>query len=199
MITADERAYLLQLAQKSVLGTPLEYDAYMALKLRHSSFTKNRWIVIRSFHNSSCHGDLIPRPINGEHSLILVSDAITYVRLQGGAEVKAAMPFMVSLPPPAFISNLSDVKDILQTCSFQAEEQAKAAVKDVISPLTRQSRGSCLWDPILPGSIYHLSRPLSSRLVVTSLTPQGECAHRDAAFQPPILYIFWAPWRLQTR
>jgi hypothetical protein len=38
-------------------------------------------------------------------------DTPPHVRLQGGAEVQAAIPFMDSLPPQAIISNLPEVKD----------------------------------------------------------------------------------------
>lgn len=132
MITADELAYLLQLAQKSVLGSPSEYnacgvitEAFILQKKPMDRYTifPQLFLSWRPDNPSDKQGALPDFGIGRYY------DTPPHVRLQGGAEIKAAIPFMVSLPPPAFVSNLPSVKDTFQTCSFQAEEQAKAAVK----------------------------------------------------------------------
>jgi hypothetical protein len=67
-------------------------------------------------------------------------DTPPFVRLQGGAEVKASIPFMVTLPPPAIVGHLPDVKDILQTCSSKQRSRQKLLSKDAISLLTSKCR-----------------------------------------------------------
>ena len=52
-----------------------------------------------------------------------------HVYLQGGAEVKRVTPFMINLPPCNIIGKDESVKETLWARSFQARDQAKAAVK----------------------------------------------------------------------
>jgi hypothetical protein len=56
------------------------------------------------------------------------------VRLLGGVEVKKATAFMRQLPPPHFVSEHHDVKNVLHHARFQANDQAKAAVKGSLLP-----------------------------------------------------------------
>jgi hypothetical protein len=132
MITNDERAYLLELAQHSVLGTPSEYDAYGVITeafILHKKPMNRYTIFPQLFLSWQPDTSSDKRGALPDFGIGRYYNSPPHVRLQGGAEVKAAIPLMDSLPPPVIISNLPDVKDTLQTCSFQAEEQAKAAVK----------------------------------------------------------------------
>jgi hypothetical protein len=137
MITDDERAYLLELAQKSVLGTPSEYDAYGVVTeafILHKKPMRRYTIFPQLFLSWKPDARNDKRGVLPDFGIGYYYDSPPHVRLQGGAEVKAAMPFMDSLPPPANISNLPDVKDVLYSCFNQAEDQAKAAVKGGLLP-----------------------------------------------------------------
>jgi len=132
MLTSDELSYLMELAQKSVLGTPTEYDAYGVITeafILHKKPTDRYTIFPQLFLQWKPDAASDRRGALPDFGIGRYYDTYPFVRLQGGAEVKASIPFMHLLPPPDIVSRLPDVMDTLHSCYFQAEEQAKAAVK----------------------------------------------------------------------
>ena len=119
------------MAQISVLGNPNEYTAY--------GLITETFILHKQPHN---HYTIFPQffiPWNPQKNdsrgnipdfvLGLYSDSPPHVHIQGGVEIKKATPWMIQLPPTNVISEDRDIQNIFRSFKFQAEDQAKAAVK----------------------------------------------------------------------
>jgi hypothetical protein len=137
MTSSSDQTYLLELAQNSVLGTPTEHDAYGVITeafILHKQ-PRNRYTIFPQL--------FIPwNPLKADDKRGSLPDFglgryfpdPPHVRLQGGVEVKRATASMRQLPPPRSVGEHYDVKNTLHICSFQAEDQAKAAVKGSLLP-----------------------------------------------------------------
>jgi hypothetical protein len=141
MITSEEQAYLLTLALKSVMGAPSEYDAYGVITeafILHKKPIDRYTIFPQLFLSWKPGTSSDKRGALPDFGIGRYYDTSPFVRLQGGVEVKAAIPFMVGLPPPAIVSRQPDVQITLHGCFFQIEEQAKTAVKGGLLPAGRR-------------------------------------------------------------
>jgi len=131
----------MELAQKSVLGTLTEYDAYGVITeafILHKKLVDHYMIFPQLFLQwkpdvTSDRQGALPN-----FGIGCYYDTHPFMHLQGGAEVKAAIPLMHLLPPPDTVSHLPHVRNTLHSCYFQAEEQAKATVKGHYLPADQQ-------------------------------------------------------------
>ena len=136
MTTASDQTYLLKI-QNSVLGVPTEYDAYGVVTeafILHKTPRDRYTIFPQLFIPWNPDDALDARGSLPDFGLGCYSPIFPHVRLQGGAEVKRAIPIMRQLPPTHIVSQDPDVRNSLHVCRFQAEDQAKAAVKGGLIP-----------------------------------------------------------------
>jgi hypothetical protein len=137
MTSSSDQTYLLEMVQNSVLGTPTEHDAYGVITeafILHKQ-PRNRYTIFpQLFIPWNPTKAVDKRGSLPDFGLGRYFPDPPHVRLQGGVEVKKARAFMRQLPPPQFLSEHEDVKNMLHQCRFQANDQAKAAVKGSLLP-----------------------------------------------------------------
>jgi len=130
-ITAQDLQHLQSMVRQSILA-PTEYDAYGVVTealILHKQ-PQDRYTLFPQMYlswNSSNSGDLrgsIPDFVIGRYS-----DSYPHVRLQGGVEVKKAMAETGDLPSAIEAAKLDELHRLIRGTVFQAEDQAKAAVK----------------------------------------------------------------------
>jgi hypothetical protein len=132
MTTPEDQAYLLRLAQLSVMGNPTEYDAYGVVTetfFVHKN-PRDRYTIFPQLYLPWSPQDVSDaRGTPPDFGLGCYFHIPPHVRLQGGAEVKRATSFMIDLPPCGAVGKDESVMETLHACSFQARDQDKAAVK----------------------------------------------------------------------
>jgi hypothetical protein len=131
MTSSNDQEYLLKMAQISVLGNPNEYTAYGLITeafILHKQ-PHNRYTIFPQFFIPWNPKKKDSRGNIPDFVLGLYSDSPPHVRIQGGVEIKKATPRMIQLPPTNVISEDRDIQNTFRSCRFQAEDQAKAAVK----------------------------------------------------------------------
>ena len=139
MTSSSDQEYLLEMVQKSVLGTPTEYDAYGVITEAFFLHKKprNRYTLFPQLYIPWKPSMPDPRGILPDFGIGRYYEQPPHIRLQGGVEVKRATTFMIQLPPPGIVARDENVKIILHTSQFQAADQAKAAVKGGLLPNTQ--------------------------------------------------------------
>jgi len=137
MTSQSDRAYLLQMAQNSVLGTPTEFDTYGIITeafILHKQPRDRYTIFPQLFIPWKPAAVADSRGSLPDFGLGRYYNVPPYIRLQGGVEVKKATQSMIDLPPPSILAEEEDIKNTLHVCQFQAIDQAKAAVKGGLLP-----------------------------------------------------------------
>jgi hypothetical protein len=124
----------MRLVQRSVMGTPSEYDTYglitEALILHKKPM--DRFVIFPQLSipwNPSKTKDR--RSALPDFGIGNFYDDPPFIRLQGGIEVKGPTALIKGLPSPDVVSKDKEVMSILHAATFQAEDQAKAAIKNL--------------------------------------------------------------------
>lgn len=135
-----ELDYLYTMASRSVMGGPNEYDTYGVIteafiyhKVPYNRYTIFPQLYLRWKPNDpSDRRASIPDFVLGRYI-----DAWPRVQLQGGAEVKKAIPEMEGLPHPNLMALNKRLQQILDDTRHQAKDQAVSAVKESRLPNRR--------------------------------------------------------------
>lgn len=143
MTTADDQAYLKDMALMSVMGTPNEYDAYGVITeafVLHKQ-PRNRYTIFPQLRFPWNPEDpLDKRASRPDFAIGRYHVDHPHIRVQGGAEVKKAIPEMLGLPDAHNIAKIDNIQNELRACFFQAEDQVKSAIKAGYLPNTADLR-----------------------------------------------------------
>jgi hypothetical protein len=137
MTTEIEQNYLKRLVRRSVKGTPSEYDTYglitEALILHKKPM--DRFVIFPQLSIPWNPSKIKDKRSNlPDFGIGNFYDDPPYIRLQGGIEVKGPTELITRLPSPDVVSKDKEVMSILHAATFQAEDQAKAAIKNEKMP-----------------------------------------------------------------
>lgn len=133
--------YLKDLVRKSVMGDPREYDAYGVINeafILHKK-PQTRYIIFPQLYipwNPVDRADT--RGSVPDFGIGRYYDTFPHVRLQGGVEIKRALPELAHLPPAADATADLDLQLEIHVVVNQASHQAKAAVEGGQLPPNRK-------------------------------------------------------------
>lgn len=137
MTSSSDQAYLFQMVQKSVMGTPSEFDTYGVITeafILHKQ-PRDRYTIFPQLFIPWKPGAVADsRGALPDFGLGCYYDVPPYIRLQGGIEVKKVTRSMIELLHPSIMAEDASIKNTLHVSQFQAIDQAKAAVKGGLLP-----------------------------------------------------------------